>query len=57
MGANEGDIHFAEFVPAEKKGKGEGDGNGEDWKRDKEDVSEKKRKSPQARTDTGRRGQ
>lgn len=58
MGANEGDIHFAEFVPAEEKteGKREADGDGEDWKRDKEDVSEK-RKSPQARSDTGCRGQ
>lgn len=53
MGANEGDIHFAEFVPSEKKtmGKREADGDREDWKRDKENVSEK-RKSPQARTDT-----
>lgn len=38
------------------EGKREADGDGEDWKRDKEDVSEK-RKSPQARADTGCRGQ
>lgn len=36
------------------EGKREADGDGEDWKRDKEDVSEK---SPQARADTGCRGQ
>lgn len=63
MGANEGDIHFAQFVPAGRnktEGKREAAGDGEDWKGDKEDVSEKrksKRKSPQARTDTGCRGQ
>lgn len=46
------------FQRGEKKteGKREADRDGEDWKRDKEDVSEK-RKSPQSRTDTGCREQ
>lgn len=43
MGANEGDIHFVlEFVTAGEKERQKGR-KGEDGKRDKEDVSERKK--------------